>query len=803
MPDRVLGKVAKAFAQQPVDQLDQFIVSRKDLFDTARLEPKIPKESPPIRDGTEYVRKILRRPIPAKKCPMCGWFKDEDSYVRVQNGLVYKQHRTKTGVPCPKSGQPIHGAIELVSIPVFGKQGMGKSKLVNFLAQFIVEKHGTENVQFLISNDFRALQDNIDPRKPVIVLFLDDALDSAFSRGGTPAALRDAIKDYFKTRHKLEKQMRLLNGEEVDESSETMDDMHYAGLIYFFIGSQSFKALEKQFRSGIMIFKSPLEEDNAEITATWNGTTGDAENRSRQIAAAWDELFEVQRLKIEEHDFSALSRSVVVVPSRGPMLMKSEMPKQEYFEPPFGRRVKFEEAKKETELEQESRVVNHIADLFNQQYDPGSASASSYLRTFIRDYFLKIARNEVEDHLLRIQDHEVLTKPNMLRKILDQAKTTRLQRAAGEAATSTAESDQALIEEVAKAWIRVGRGDPMQKQNGIANSKLFMFITNHYRQQPEKAARAEALRNKIMMYATAYVAQQMEQGGPAAAAAQPEAPVITGPQFEFDANSHAALLPERMAAVAAKKGKAPAEAKKAWDLKVKVWRRVKMGDGISFDRLARDEADEFGRVTGRTLGMWAAEVETAIGQIMGNAYEAWWERQIATGYWHEGLRKVPIRKVTRGGGQGHLPDITIEYEDGWVDYWSLKAYSVKQHVTLAVRNLGNQKPSDVAPELKAFMTAWERRETMLATATPNDGLPPRPRLCICYREVLHPGAEYFRIFDTPGNLSPTVSFNRNEIGTESAIQWQLPGGTSTTAPELRAQHAAVAQGEDEEEHAEP
>src|SRR5579884_331275 len=132
--------------------------------------------------------------------------------------------------------------------------------------------------------------------------------------------------------------MRRLHGETVEERAQTMDNMHHPGLIYFFMGTQSFKGTEKQFRSGICIFKSPLEEDYQEITQYYDYSTEGIENRVRQRNAAWRLLFRVQRHFQLDHDSTALSQSIVVIPSLGPMRLTAPMIEEEYFAPPLGKR---------------------------------------------------------------------------------------------------------------------------------------------------------------------------------------------------------------------------------------------------------------------------------------------------------------------------------------------------------------------------------------------------------------------------------------------------------------------------------
>lgn len=755
----------------PADKQADFHLHRVqgDILEAARQKPRATPPKPALVDGTRIVKQIIQRPIPIKPCPWCG---TDPGHERGPNGLVYKPHAGPEGRACAGGGRTVHGAIELIPIPVYGKQGMGKSKLVNHLVEWIVEQHGLENVHCLISNDFRALQANIDPRKPVQVLFLDDALDSAFSRGGTPTALRDAIKDFFKTRHKLEKSIRVLNGESVDAEAETMDDMHYAGLVYFFIGSQSFKALEKQFRPGLCIFKSPLEEDNLEITAFWMGSSADQDLKHKQATKAWELLFEVQRRKMEDHDFAALSTSIVVAPSRGPMILRTSMPKREFFEPPTGRRVRFEQEKPETEIEQRARVTAHLAQLFSQQYDPRAQGAQGHLRVFIKDYFLQLARGDVDDPFLRVGDHVAIQKGDVVREVLDRAKTLKRE---GTAPTGhVLEAEDALIRELATAWLGAG-GDPLKKKDGVAASRLYTFIAEHCAHDRDKRLRAEALRQKIMWMATslrsARLAQEEGDETPRPQMAQPERPLLTGPTFTFDVSEEVAHLPERMASIAARKGRNEQEARALWTHKAKAWRRVKI-ERMSREDLELLSQEEFGRhLTGRQLGTWAKEVESALGLVMGTEYERWMEQRLQEGWRHKGLRDAPIQSVRRGGGSGHEPDLVITYADNHVDYWSLKAYSAKEHVTLSLRNMANQKPSDIAPELAAFTHAWEARETARLEGAP---LPPTPRLCIIFREVLTPGAEFFRIFTTPESIQPTMPFNRGEIGTPTQAIWTLP-----------------------------
>lgn len=254
-PNELLD-IVRRFTRRPADVLRdedalEFSPTHGTVFDTVRLQVQPEAAPPSLADGTDFAVRILRRPIPISACDACHTFRGVER--RNAKGLYYARHPGPDGKPCPGSHQLARGAIQLVPIPIYGKQNSGKSKLANALVKVLIDTHGPENVHVAVSNDFRALQESMDPRKSVQVLFMDDALDTAFSRGGTPVALREAIKDFFKSRHKLEKAMRRLHGIPVNEDAGTVDDMRMPGLIFFIMGTQSFKGTEKAFRSGLML----------------------------------------------------------------------------------------------------------------------------------------------------------------------------------------------------------------------------------------------------------------------------------------------------------------------------------------------------------------------------------------------------------------------------------------------------------------------------------------------------------------------------------------------------------------------
>ena len=779
----------RAFFRPQEDRLRKgelhFRQSHGSLLDATKLEIRIPKEAPAIYDGTPLIHKILKRDITVHACPEC---KSPQETTRTKQSLVYKHHpHPKSGRSCRGSGALARGAIELITIPVFGKQGYGKSKMVNALIEVIVQKHGKDNVHCVISNDFRALQANIDPTKNVQVLFLDDALDSAFSRGGTPAALRDAIKHFFKMRHRLEKAMRILHNEEVDVEADTMDNMHYPGLIYFFMGTQSFKGTEKQFRTGITIFKSPLEEDNEEITRYWASCVGDAGIRGRQCTAAWGLLFDIQRKRLEENDPTVLTQSIVVVPSRGPLILKAPMVQTEYFEAPYGRRVVWEEKTELGELAEHDRRVQHIARLFLQKHDPDGKNVLSILRDFVRQFLIQLSEGEVVDDVIKVSDAPELIASKTIRDILDRARALKLQAAhqeEGQGEQTLATGEDAIVKKVSEEWVKSG-GNPMEKANGVASAMLYSFITREYAHMPEFRKEAEKLRQKIMWAATA-IFVEVEDGTrphPAAAArkgdlereevapdvAPPLSEVIQSPQFTFDVAQEVNRLPEYMARLARRKGKNAQAERGQWTKMVRAWRKRRV-ENMPREELALVSKEELGsQTTGRNIDYWVTKVESAAGVLMGEAYERWWERMIADGWRHKGLRDARISSVKRGGGSGHEPDVTVTYEDGGMDFWSLKCFSAKEYVTLVLWNEEYKKRSDFKPEVQAFRQA---HQAWVAAGCVGAG----PRLGVVFREVLVPGAEFFAVFTDPKQLVQSggvnVTFSRKMIGQPNAVVWR-------------------------------
>lgn len=244
-------------------------------------------------------------------------------------------------------------------------------------------------------------------------------------------------------------------------------------------------------------------------------------------------------------------------------------------------------------------------------------------------------------------------------------------------------------------------------------------------------------------------------------------------EFMFDAQAWLDRLEQNPPGTREREGQ-----EETWRRRIHAYRLVRL-DGLRAYDLAAESHRRLGKqVTIRSITGWIASVEHLLGSIMGPEYERWWEARINAGYRHEGLRAAPVLSVERGGGTTAAPDLVVTYADNHVDVWSLKCYHARPEITFAL-DPAPPRRSSFAPELELFKSMYAKRKRAEKSAPRAADLPPRPRLCIAYRDLGLPGGEYFRTFERaePGHLPSTLSFSHREVGQPTALRWVQGGDT--------------------------
>ena len=148
------------------------------------------------------------------------------------------------------------GMVRFLDIAIIGKAGSGKTTTEWKLAEYVLEKYGEDKVNVFISQSLVACIEAFweDP-KPVNVIIIDDPLKNYLARGGTTSDMKKAIAQFHEIRHRLEDALT---------SSDSAEDR--TGVVITIMGSQSYKALDKTWRNGVLqIFKTNIAEDEMDV----------------------------------------------------------------------------------------------------------------------------------------------------------------------------------------------------------------------------------------------------------------------------------------------------------------------------------------------------------------------------------------------------------------------------------------------------------------------------------------------------------------------------------------------------------
>jgi len=458
-----------------------------------------------------------------------------------------------------------------------------------------------------------------------------------------------------------------------------------------------------------------------------------------------------------------------------------------------------------------TKAYDYLANLFIEAgHDPNEAGAVKLLRVFIRERCASIAAGETSDTVLRSTDWVEIERRPM--PVLEHAVKLRRQRAQEELQENAARestqggivqagaSDDELIDSTALMVREYFELKDINLLDQRAKAYLRDFLRKRFADSPSLRARILKLREDI--YATALAGPGGDEGqekAPAKAAAPvPRAHVPLGMQFTFEVLQELPRLIDRQVEREVRKGMDRAKARVKWEQRILLY-KVNVRDGMGQSHIQRDWRRWFGPealrpfsnvpwgedalvekvedVTGeprppltqKSFSNWKLAVESALGDMMGEAYEEWVTNMLQAGWRPAWARAARILQVERDGGQGHDPDVKVTYDDGGVDWLSLKVYAGREYPNLAIMPAGNRAKVDVRPERDAFLRALRQDPEH------------EHRLVIMVRDIDVRGMEVWVAYDATTPLPEQVKFNRGMVGTSMANQWTPPhvGGPST------------------------
>lgn len=491
---------------------------------------------------------------------------------------------------------------------------------------------------------------------------------------------------------------------------------------------------------------------------------------------------------------------------------------------PYIRRVFAPPKETEKErLNRLSTVYDYVAAKFMESGgDPTKTHAKALLNVWLREFCSRIGTNEVEDPVLRSTDWMVLVKKStyilehairLKRLRADKEQMEQAARLAAEGTERVTNDD--LVDHVRDEWLKrlvrmgVEPGEPRTKEY------LKEFIRERWRHSPTLRDRIMGLNGAIFAaacYKWDYGGGRPEKpendeggssGEPASSGnngsnevvgakkeVTPPQRVELGPQFTFDIDAYLPkLIPRQVARRdAAKESEKEALAKwQRWVLTYKLREREGIGQptvqrewekhfGVNAlrpysnepwgaDALVAKRNEHTGDVeppfVQRTLGNWVSYVESALGDALGESYEVWVAEQLRAGWrpsWLKGGMRV--KAVTHGGAQSHTPDIKVEYENGDVDWVSLKCYNNREYITI---NIAPQdgKHGHVQPEVNA-VRSWTRKDPLH-----------EHRLVVMVRDIGASAMEVFAAY-REDEFPESVRFNHHNIGTPMQNVWRPP-----------------------------
>lgn len=673
---------------------------------------------------------------------------------------------------------PEEGRVIFLNIPMFGAPGDGKTTMALTMAMLIMENYGRDNVELSISDDLPTLVDRMrkPSQKPVRILIVDDALKHYASRGGTDKNAARAIALFTTLRHEYENASKNLNG-----------------IVYVLFTSQMYKLLDKVFRDGKPVFKTPLDSDRHEILNQLGVTT-------YWQQAFWDELNYIVR-EVEQGDTKALSRAVVKM--RGydePGTV--EFPMQEFTvlreileeaaadgnedakEALEGNKLpimykRFEGIhyieKKRLTPEQRQIELNRRTALYakwfckdNSGVDVKTVDGRNAVKEWLHDVTFTM---EEEDGAVRMPSEDymdIALSEKQYQVFLHQIESEyrRILTISQGLANSKGEfSQKKLIEKAAEILLDKGY-NPFNKWDEKSFQALLYELppdirVEALRSQTKSSIKAMCLKKYIDLYG-------MPEKGSGGGGHSPnyadgveakviETPQENGPMFNPD---KADLLMQMIE-------QAPEYGKDYRGLSIlkAQWCDETYGGEILSNDVVFSKTEGGNLFQREVLGYLPGEevdrtminklkkhAERVVGPVLGLEYEKWVAKMLREGWVIPGVfDRAPIKEVQHGGGFGHDCDIIVVYEDGAKDYVSLKCWNRKESISLEC-DPSNPKKNHIYPEWSAKHAADQEGQN-------------QDRVVVLVRNLFYDGFEAVRVFPTLINIEPTMNFNKhNSIG---------------------------------------
>jgi hypothetical protein len=185
--------------------------------------------------------------------------------------------------------RPVPGGEQVIlrHVCVVGKQGCGKTWMLNFMVWVAVTIYGKENCNIIYTDDPRVALELFDGR-PVQIVIIDDATQNASSREIHKQI--EILKSFNRSRHVYEEK-----------------NPGKAGIVFYLFGWQRWIELDPGFRDGhLLIFKTGMTgyQDRKDITDKLG------ESYHKVLDEIWD--------RIERGDNEVMKLSVARIASKRP-----------------------------------------------------------------------------------------------------------------------------------------------------------------------------------------------------------------------------------------------------------------------------------------------------------------------------------------------------------------------------------------------------------------------------------------------------------------------------------------------------